>query len=148
MGKQGWYTAEGEPVTKRDLATLPKDTVLRCHIHAQHEDPALGRIVRSARRNHQKTPILPKRSAAFGRAIHIPPAAHDDDFIATDYMVTLTSDPLKVSKSFGVSRPDFHGGRKKAPAREIAWLKAPSEAPRNTRTRSLRRLRRIDQFKK
>lgn len=148
MGNQGWYTAEGEPVTRRDLATLPKDTVLRCHVHAQHEDPVLRRILRSAQRNHREAPVLPKRSAAFGRALHVPPADHDGTIMATDYMVTLTSDPLKVSKRFGVPRPDFHGGRKKAPAREIAWLKAPTEKPRAPQTRSRRLLRRIDQFKR
>lgn len=141
MGTQGFYSFRGEILTRRDLAVLPKDAVIRCHIHTQHKDLNLSRIIRSANRRPQKACVLPNRLASFSKAIDVPPSAHDGTFMATDYTITLTSEPLIVRKSFGIPREGFHGGRKKMAVREITWLKPPKDPPRSTQTRAIRRIK-------
>ncbi len=147
MGTQGFYSAEGTPLSRRDLATLPKDTVIRCHTHAQHTDGSIARMIRSAEKHHGTANVLPKRAASLGKGILVTPNEHGDMFIATDYIITLTSDPLTVRSNFGTAKPEFHGGRKKRIPREITWLTAPKERPRAPSNRSLRRLKRSDWFK-
>lgn len=147
MGIQGLYSKEGEMLSRRDLALLPEGTVIRCHVHARNADQLLERLVSTAERHHGAGAVLPKRTAHFGSRIIVEPGDHDQVSMATDYMVTLSSPPLKVSASFGVARPDFHGGRKKQIPRKIEWLKAPTEKPRTTSNQSRRRLKRADWFK-
>lgn len=146
MGVQGFHSAEGNLLTKRDLALLANGEVVRMHIHTQHQDPLLKRILNAADRHHQVAPVLPKRLATFSRPIYIQPDTHNGEFMAIDYMVTMCSEPLRVSKSYGVKKPEgFKGGRGKLQAEEITWLNAPTDKPRAQRTRSLRRLRGADQ---